>query len=49
MVVVVEVGVGVEVTDYPVQFYHQVHIKTFIFFSRIYIPPAKAFQNGGWA
>ena len=37
--------VAVAVTDYPVQFYHQVHIKTFIFFSRIYIPPAKAFQK----
>jgi hypothetical protein len=43
--VVVVVAVAVAVTDYPMQFYHQVHIKTFIFFSRIYIPPAKAFQK----
>jgi hypothetical protein len=46
MVAVVVVAVVVVVADYPVQFYNQVHIKTYIFFSRIYIyPPAKAFQK----
>ncbi len=29
----------VAVTDYPIQFYHQVHIKTFASFPKIYIYP----------